>query len=115
MEIAFCGLDCGACPAFHAAERLTIEERQAVAEKWNVEFGGTHTAADIDCVGCTHDGRHAPYCENGCDIRKCGVEKAVATCAECSDYGCEKLAGFLANVPEARANLELKQKTGQFL
>lgn len=108
IDIAYCGLDCGACPAFHATERLTPDERQAVADKWNVEFGPGHTVADIDCAGCTHEGRHAPYCSE-CDIRKCGEEKAVATCAECTDFDCDKLAGFLANVPEARANLEARQ------
>ena len=109
LDIAYCGLDCGACPAFHAVERLTEAERQAVADKWNVEFGGSHTAADIDCVGCTHDGRHAPYCESGCDIRKCASEKALATCAECADYGCATLARFLSDVPDARANLEARR------
>lgn len=106
MDIAYCGLDCAACPAFHAAERLTVEERQAVADKWNVEFGGSHTVADIDCIGCTHEGKHAPYCAGMCDIRNCAVERAVSTCAACPEYGCEKLTAFLANVPEARTNLE---------
>ncbi len=109
IDIAYCGLDCGACPAFHAGERLTLAERAAVAEKWNVEFGGTHTAEDIDCVGCTHEGKHAPYCESGCEIRTCGIARAVATCAECADYGCQKLAGFLAGVPDAKVNLEVRR------
>jgi hypothetical protein len=109
MELAYCGLDCAACPAFHAAERITLVERQAVADKWNVDFGGSHTAADIDCVGCTHHGRHAPYCESGCEIRNCAVQKSVATCAECADFGCVKLAAFLAGVPEAKANLEARR------
>jgi hypothetical protein len=108
MELAYCGLDCAACPAFHASERLTVDARQAVADKWNVEFGGTHAVADIDCVGCTAEGRHAPYC-TVCEIRLCGAEKAVATCAECADYDCAKLAGFLAGVPEAKANLEARR------
>lgn len=109
MELAYCGLDCAACPAFHAAERLTLDERQAVADRWNMEFGGSHTPVDIDCVGCTHQGRHTPYCESGCDIRRCGEEKGVETCAECADYGCERLAAFLAHVPEATANLEVRR------
>ena len=108
-DIAYCGLDCGGCHAFHAAARLTLEERRVVAEKWNVEFGGNHTVADIDCVGCTHEVRHAPYCEAGCEIRKCAVGRAVATCAECAAYGCENLAGFLAVVPDAKANLEARR------
>ena len=61
--------------------------------------------ADIDCVGCTHEGRHTPYCEGGCEIRKCAAGRAVTTCAECAAYGCENLAGFLAVVPDAKANL----------
>ncbi len=109
IHIAYCGLNCGGCPAFHAALRLTEAERQVVAEKWNVDFGGSHTVADIDCVGCTHEGRHAPYCESGCEIRKCAVGRAVTTCAECAAYGCESLAGFLAVVPDARANLEARR------
>jgi hypothetical protein len=108
MDIAYCGLDCAACPAFHAAERLTTEERQGVADKWNVEYGGTHTVEDIDCVGCAHEGHHAPYCSM-CEIRLCAAAKAVATCAECADYGCARLAGFQANVPEAKANLEARR------
>ncbi len=108
MDIAYCGLDCGACPAFHAVERLTVEERQAVADRWNVEYGGEHKVEDIDCLGCTREGHLAPYCAV-CEIRLCGLEKAVATCAECADYGCAKLTGFLANVPDAKANLEARR------
>jgi hypothetical protein len=106
MEIAYCGLDCAACPAFHGAERLSLDERQAVAEQWNIEYGGAHTAADIDCVGCQYEGKHTPHCESLCDIRTCAIEKAVSTCAACADYGCARLAGFIANVPQAKANLE---------
>jgi len=47
------------------------------------------------------------YCEDGCEIRKCGAEKAMTTCAECADYRRDKLAGFQANVPDAKANLEV--------
>lgn len=109
MDLAYCGLDCAACPAYHAVERLTVEQRRAVAEKWNVEFGGNHTFVDIDCPGCAAvEGHHPPYCAM-CEIRKCAAAKAVATCAECSDYGCETLAGFLANVPDATANLEARR------
>jgi hypothetical protein len=113
IDVAYCGLDCGTCPAFHAAERLTIEERQAVADEWNIEFAGRfgkiHTVASIDCVGCTHEGPHAPVCESRCDIRKCGIAKEVATCAECAGYACATLAGFLDYFPEAKTNLEARR------
>jgi hypothetical protein len=110
MEIAYCGLDCAACPAYHAAERLTMDERQAVAEKWTVEFGGSFKAEEIDCVGCTAEGTHIPHCESQCEIRQCAIAKGVSpSCAECADYGCAKLAAFLANVPDAKANLEARR------
>jgi hypothetical protein len=109
MDLGYCGLDCAACPAYHATERLTIEERQAVADKWNVEFGGNHTVEDIDCVGCAHEGKHAPFCQSMCDIRGCAIAKAVETCAECAEYGCEKLTTFHAMAPEAKVNLEARR------
>jgi hypothetical protein len=109
MDLAYCGLDCAACPAYHAAERLTVEARQAVAEQWNKEYGGSHTVEDIDCPGCTvAEGHHAPYCSQ-CEIRLCAAGKTIPTCAECADYACDKLSGFLAGVPEAKANLEARR------
>jgi hypothetical protein len=94
-----------ACPALHAVERLTIEERQAVADKWNVEYGGDHKVEDIDCAGCAAMGHHAPYCAV-CEIRVCGAAKAVLTCAECGDYGVK--LGLLAN-PRIKENLEARR------
>jgi hypothetical protein len=41
-----------------------------------------------------------------CEIRKCARGRKVATCADCADYGCATLAGFLKNVPDAKARLE---------
>ena len=109
MDLGYCGLDCAACPAYHATERLTVAKRQVVADKWNVEFGGDHTVEDIDCVGCTHEGKHAPYCNGMCDVRGCAIAKVVETCAECAEYDCDKLASFLAMAPEAKVNLEARR------
>jgi hypothetical protein len=106
MELALCGLDCAACPAYHAAERLTVEERQAVADKWTADFGGQFTAVDIDCVGCTvMEGPHPSYCAM-CEIRACAAPRSIGTCAVCAEYGCAKLTDFLEHAPEAKSNLE---------
>ena len=106
--IAYCGLDCAVCPAFLAAERKTLAERQKTAEEWSKEYGHQLKAEEIDCVGCTaREGKHVGYCSM-CGIRLCALEKgsSVSTCASCPDYGCEKLVNFLKNVPQAKATLE---------
>ena len=106
MLIAFCGLDCSKCPAFHAEDRLSIDERRKVAEQWSAEFGTDFTAEQINCAGCTSsDGPLVPYCAV-CEVRQCGLSKSLATCAPCADFGCDKLAAMWANTPEARATLE---------
>jgi hypothetical protein len=103
--IAFCGLDCAACPALFASKRLSMDERQKVADKWSKEFGGTLKAADIDCVGCTaREGVHVGHCAV-CEMRVCGIAKGASTCADCPDYSCTKLEGFFKMVPAARENL----------
>ena len=105
-QIAFCGLDCMECPAFHAEERLTLDERQKIADQWKVEFGSESTAEEIDCSGCTAtEGRMVPFCAV-CEIRQCRLARSVSTCASCAEFGCERLAAFWVNAPAARANLE---------
>jgi len=34
------------------------------------------------------------------------MEQVVVNCAHCDDYACEKLAGFFAFAPEAKATLD---------
>jgi hypothetical protein len=106
-KIGFCGLDCAECPAYHAAERFTIEERQKTADLWSKQFNTTMRAGDVDCTGCTETGgQHVGYCAV-CQIRLCGLEKKIAHCAACPDYGCEKLSGFHQMAPQAKTNLEV--------
>ncbi len=104
--IASCGLDCAACPAFHASHRLSTEERQKVADQWSKEYNFQFKAADIDCVGCTvKDGVHIGNCAV-CGFRTCAFGKGYTTCAECADFPCQKLADFFKSAPQARPTLE---------
>lgn len=103
--IAFCGLDCAACPALFAAKKLTMEERQKVADDWAKQFNASIKAEDIDCVGCTaREGAHIGHC-SVCEIRLCGLGKGVSTCADCPQFACSKLEGFFTMAPAARENL----------
>ena len=104
--IAYCGLVCSDCPAFVATVEDDDDKRREVAELWSNEFGGAFKAEDINCDGCLSRGpRVFGYCMK-CEIRKCGQEKDVENCAYCDEYACEKLAGFLSQVPHAKERLE---------
>jgi hypothetical protein len=104
--IAACGLDCAQCEAYiatQANDRLALER---VAAKWSKEFNSPGlTANNIKCDGCLTAGRKIGHCSE-CQIRLCVIERGLPNCASCPDYACEGLAGFLQNVPQARANLD---------
>jgi hypothetical protein len=106
--IAFCGLDCGQCPAYLATQADDDQARAKVAEQWRVEFNTPGIqVSDINCDGCTaQEGRHFGHCFD-CNIRSCGVERGVENCAYCAEYeDCAKLNAFLAQVPFAKACLD---------
>ena len=104
--IAMCGLDCGACPAYEATQKNDAVERKRVADMWSKEFGVDVKPEEINCDGCLSEtGPHFKHC-NVCEVRKCGMEKSVANCAHCSDYGCDKLSDFFRMVPAAKARLD---------
>jgi len=104
--IAFCGINCAECLAFIAHKNDDNQLRVKTAEQWSKEFKTEMKPEDINCVGCTPlEGPHIGHC-GVCEIRKCGLEKGVATCAHCDDYACEKLAKFFEMVPAAKATLD---------
>ncbi|MBN2369827.1 MAG: DUF3795 domain-containing protein [Vicinamibacteria bacterium] len=103
--IAFCGLDCAACPALFAAKRLSLEERQKVADQWSKEFNASIKAVDVDCVGCTvREGVHVGHW-SVCEMRLCGLGKGLSTCADCPEFACTKLESIFKMVPAAKDNL----------
>jgi hypothetical protein len=109
--IAYCGIDCGQCPAYVAKKENNAELRIKTAVEWSKAFGTEFKPEQINCDGCTIAGQHIIYCDQLCEIRKCAVGKKIVNCAFCADYGCEKLTTFLKNVPEAKARLEaIRQK-----
>ena len=109
--IAACGLDCAKCDAYIATRANDQVALVALAEKWSKEYNASGlTAADVQCDGCMVEGRKIGHCSE-CQIRLCVMERGLANCAVCPDYACEKLMGFLQQVPPARENLEALRKT----
>lgn len=104
--LAACGLDCAACPAFIAAKTNDDELRRKTAAQWSVDYGFAATPEMINCHGCfATDGVQIGHCGE-CALRLCAVERKVANCGACPDYGCAKTAEFFRNVPDAKANLD---------
>lgn len=111
--LSMCGLDCALCPAFIACKNDDQALREKTAGEWSQAFHADLKAADINCVGCLEiNGVHIGHCGQ-CEIRKCGLGRKVQNCALCSDYPCETLGKFLANVPPAKANLEEVRRARQ--
>ncbi len=105
-KIAFCGINCGECKALTATQKDDDTMRREIAEEWTKAFGHEIQPEEINCDGCMiREGKHINYC-NVCEIRKCGLEKAVENCAYCIDYKCDKLAKFHEQAPKAKDRLE---------
>ena len=103
--IAVCGLDCAQCMAYKATVKNDDDMRKETAKNWSAMYGGEIDWKSINCLGCTQDVTVFGYC-GMCEIRKCAKGRGFSTCAVCPDFGCEKLAEFWKNAPEAKTNLE---------
>jgi hypothetical protein len=79
----YCGLYCGACPAFRATQEGKIVEQAA---QWQA------SPKDVTCQGCKSI-VVSVYCRT-CDLKSCAQERGVDSCAECDAYPCERLTAF---------------------
>ncbi len=103
--ISFCGMECSSCPAYIATQENNDELRKKTAEEWAKLFKMDVSPEDINCDGCTVEGAHSAYC-NICEIRKCGTDRGLQSCAFCDDYGCEKLVKVHQMEPACRKRLD---------
>ena len=104
--IGFCGLNCETCEARIATITNDDALRCEVARKWSELNHAEITPEMINCSGCRIEGAKTPFCDAFCAIRKCGLEKGVETCAQCSAVNsCSTLAVITKNSPEALSNM----------
>lgn len=104
--IAACGLDCAACNAFIASKTNDEALRKKTAEEWSKAFGFDFKPEMVNCHGClATDGVQIGHCAE-CAIRLCAQGKKKENCASCADYGCDKVAGFWKDCPDAKKNLD---------
>lgn len=104
--IAYCGLDCGACPAHIAWKTDDQALREKTAKEWQKAHDPGIRPEDINCSGCKGTEIQFSWCSDGCPIRKCAMGREVMTCGHCGDYPCETLGFIVDNVPEAKQRLD---------
>ena len=90
--IAFCGLDCAACPAYQATQANDQDWLERITTQWRVEFNAPDmTAASILCDGCAATtGRLSGYC-GMCEVRASALERASPTPAAARSIRQEKI------------------------
>jgi hypothetical protein len=105
--IGVCGLDCAACEAYRATRAKDEAAKEKVAAKWRVEYNNPRIdAKSITCDGClAASGVLCSHCSE-CAPRLCAVERGLANCGLCPEYGCEKISGLLQYIPEAKTRLD---------
>ncbi len=105
--IAYCGLDCAACDGYLATQANDPQALERVAALWRVQHNAPNMTPEYCiCDGChSTTGRLSGHCPE-CDIRTCAIERSVANCAHCPDYGCARITRFMGFVPQAKATLE---------
>ena len=104
--LAYCGLDCGECPAYIAHRTDDQDLRVKMTKEWGSDDFPL-SPEDINCDGCTSDSDlKFAFCGQ-CAVRACATEKGHETCAVCTDYGCEKLEAFFKMAgDESRTRLQ---------
>jgi hypothetical protein len=103
---AYCGLNCAECPTYLATQKDDDRLREKTARQWSGQLKMEFKASDMNCDGCKmENGRLFGFC-NACEVRKCGREKGVATCAHCNEYGCAKIQEMFKLEPDIKTALE---------
>jgi len=103
--IAYCGLVCSDCGAYLATKNNDNTQRIKTAEQWSKQYGHQVKPEDVNCNGCTSEGKMNFYYCQVCEIRKCGLKKHVKNCVYCADYACERLNKFFILAPMAKTTL----------
>ena len=89
MELAYCGLNCNECPVYLASISKNTEKQIILAKEYSTDTC-KFSKDDMFCLGCHSDTLSDKMC-GGCEIRKCGVERAFKNCAECTEFPCSLL------------------------
>lgn len=105
--IGYCGLNCEKCDAYKATVNDDQTLREKTAKLWSELNHAPILPEHINCEGCRMNGVKTVFCDSLCVIRKCAINKGVATCGDCSELDtCQTVRAIIANNPAALENLK---------
>lgn len=103
-DYSYCGMDCKACPVFHASQNNNYAHKQWLAAEYSFEEI-SFSADQISCHGCKSHAACSQICSQ-CLIRACAINRIDDTCADCADYPCALINRFVAVETDARNILD---------
>jgi hypothetical protein len=110
-HIAYCGLDCTACPTYIATQTADRALQEKTAREWSklfAPFTGRNDlrAEEMVCDGCKAAEERVFLGCRVCGMRKCASGRKFDTCAECDRFEtCEQLNGFFTQAADAKERL----------
>jgi hypothetical protein len=99
-----CGYRCDLCLAYRPNVEAHPENERLLSDGWSRYFGLQIPPEQITCDGCMAEDPR--LVDPACPVRPCVIGRALRNCAECPDYGCERLAQRLVVYEEIAAQLE---------
>lgn len=88
---AICGLFCQAC-SLYIGTKEDPDRLKILAERF------PYPVEELECLGCRSE-KLGIFCRKFCKMKKCNAEKGIDFCVECSEYPCEELKAFQAQMP----------------
>lgn len=100
-----CGFRCDLCLAYRPNVERDPANQQRLSDGWFTYFGFRIPPEEIVCDGCMSNGADIRLLDTACPVRPCAMEKRLDNCAQCEDYGCERLRQRLIVYEEVRGRI----------
>jgi hypothetical protein len=100
-----CGYRCDLCLAYRPNVEAHPENRQILSDGWFQYFSFRVQPEAILCDGCMSE--NPRLIDQACPVRPCAMERALANCAACPDYGCSLLQERLVDYEAIARRVEV--------
>jgi Protein of unknown function (DUF3795) len=98
-----CGYRCDLCLAYQPNVEADPSNQQTLSDGWHKYFGFRIPAEQIVCDGCMSE--DPQLIDRECPVRPCVLDRALASCAQCPEYGCERLVERFVVYEEVAARM----------